>query len=341
MRSFAALDLGGDAVAPELAYVTAQYAALASFGRVAALLAELLPLSGARHASTVRNRTLRVGAQVVQPHTVETRDQPMAQGTGPVVVGNSPAAATEVFWQALAAAGVDADKPAALGGEPIATSFVESAVVESAMREIISWCMAKAQQMRWSRGTVQPFLDVRAAPVLNDTLEDAFRRRYPNSRPRTMTRPCQRRDHAPEICALFIGGGRDRPTLFSASVSVERCPQAVSSAHHRTYRRAGSGYRRGRERRSSAPPFCPAPARRPRIHKRGQPSGSGLWKATLAGRAQQRLGAGERAPRPALRPARLRRCRKAHACSGLQAGSPRNSESRLSSVVCAQAALSC
>jgi hypothetical protein len=31
--------------------------------------------------------------------------------------------------------------------------------------------------MRWSRTTVQPFLDVRAA-VLNDTLEDAFRRRY-------------------------------------------------------------------------------------------------------------------------------------------------------------------
>ena len=56
MRSFAALDLGGDAAAPELAYVTARYAALASFGRVAALLAELLPLSGARHASTVRNR---------------------------------------------------------------------------------------------------------------------------------------------------------------------------------------------------------------------------------------------------------------------------------------------
>ena len=33
--------------------------------------------------------------------------------------------------------------------------------------------------MRWNRATVQPFLDVRTA-VLNDTLEDAFRRRYPN-----------------------------------------------------------------------------------------------------------------------------------------------------------------
>jgi hypothetical protein len=60
-------------------------------------------------------------------------------------------------------------------GEPIATSFVESAV-----DEIISWRMAK--QMRWSRATVQPFLDVRTA-VLNDTLEEAFRRRHPGFRP--------------------------------------------------------------------------------------------------------------------------------------------------------------
>ncbi len=55
-------------------------------------------------------------------------------------------------------------------GEPIATSFVESAV-----DEIIAWRMNKAQQMRWNRTTVQPFLDVRTA-VLNDTLQDAFRR---------------------------------------------------------------------------------------------------------------------------------------------------------------------
>jgi hypothetical protein len=62
-------------------------------------------------------------------------------------------------------------------GEPIATSFVESAV-----GEIVAWRMSKAQQMRWSRATVQPFLDVRAA-VLNDTLEPAFRRRHPDFRP--------------------------------------------------------------------------------------------------------------------------------------------------------------
>jgi hypothetical protein len=62
-------------------------------------------------------------------------------------------------------------------GEPIATSFVESAV-----DEIISWRMAKAQQMRWSKATVPAFLDVRTA-VLNNTLEAAFRRRHLGFRP--------------------------------------------------------------------------------------------------------------------------------------------------------------
>ena len=62
-------------------------------------------------------------------------------------------------------------------GEPIATSFVESAV-----DEIIAWRMAKAQQMRWSKPSLQPFLDVRTA-VLNDTLEDAFSRRHHGFRP--------------------------------------------------------------------------------------------------------------------------------------------------------------
>ena len=75
-KSFAVLDLGKDAVSPELAYVTARYAALAPFGKVAALLSELLPLDGAQHASTVRNRTLRVGAAILQAHAVETPNQP-------------------------------------------------------------------------------------------------------------------------------------------------------------------------------------------------------------------------------------------------------------------------
>ncbi len=62
-------------------------------------------------------------------------------------------------------------------GEPVATSFVESAVDETT-----AWRMTKKQQTRWNRATVQPFLDVRTA-VLNSTFEDAFRRRRPGFRP--------------------------------------------------------------------------------------------------------------------------------------------------------------
>jgi hypothetical protein len=62
-------------------------------------------------------------------------------------------------------------------GEPISTAFVESAV-----NEIVAKRMTKKQQMRWNRTTVQSFLEVRTA-VLNDTLEDAFRHRFPGFRP--------------------------------------------------------------------------------------------------------------------------------------------------------------
>ena len=151
-KSIAVLDFGrGAAVAPELAYVTARYAALAPFGKVAALLSDLLPVSGTQHASTVRSWTLRVGTKVVQANTAETAKQPTPAATGgAVVVGldggyvrsrhraegrrfeliagkvihadgtqnrfaftrTGPAATTEVFRAALAAAGVGADTPA-------------------------------------------------------------------------------------------------------------------------------------------------------------------------------------------------------------------------------------
>jgi len=149
-KSFAALDLGKDAVAPELAYVTARYAALLPFGKVATLLSDLLPMGGAQNAGTVRNRTLRVGQDVVHQHLSETVKRPVVQAGGPVVVGldggyvrsrhrqderhfevvagkvihadgaqhrfafarNGQATASEAFGQALAAAGVGADTPA-------------------------------------------------------------------------------------------------------------------------------------------------------------------------------------------------------------------------------------
>ena len=145
-KSATILDCGGHAVAPELAYITARYAALAPFGKIAALLSELLPMSATQHASTVRNRTRRVGETIVQ----QRKSADTAKPVGPVVVGldggyvrnrhrgegrhfeviagkvtdaggvqhrfafvrNGPVAASDTFKQTLAAAGVGADTPA-------------------------------------------------------------------------------------------------------------------------------------------------------------------------------------------------------------------------------------
>ena len=59
------------AIAPELRYLTAKLAALMPFRAVAAVLNEVLPLSSTAHASTVRNRTLRVGRRL--QHTCQWR----------------------------------------------------------------------------------------------------------------------------------------------------------------------------------------------------------------------------------------------------------------------------
>jgi len=59
----------------------------------------------------------------------------------------------------------------------IATGFVESAV-----NEIVAKRMAKKQQMRWNRHTVQSFLDMRIH-VLNGTLENTFRHWHYGFRP--------------------------------------------------------------------------------------------------------------------------------------------------------------
>jgi hypothetical protein len=89
-KSFAAMELGNDAIAPERGYLAARYAALAPFGKVAVLLSELLPMGGAQYAGTVRNRTLRVDETVVQqPDTETAKPTAMSPATRvfPVVVG--------------------------------------------------------------------------------------------------------------------------------------------------------------------------------------------------------------------------------------------------------------
>jgi hypothetical protein len=67
--------------------VTAKFAALAPFGKVAALLSELLPISGAQNAGTVRNRTLRVGQNIVPLGPTKNVELSAAPADGPVVIG--------------------------------------------------------------------------------------------------------------------------------------------------------------------------------------------------------------------------------------------------------------
>jgi hypothetical protein len=55
-------------------------------------------------------------------------------------------------------------------GESIATSFVKSSV-----NEIVAWRMNKAQQMRWSKPMVQPFLDVQPHLALVAAVETVER----------------------------------------------------------------------------------------------------------------------------------------------------------------------
>jgi len=85
-RSFSALALEGG-IAPELAYVTAKFAALAPFGKVAAFLAELLPVGGAVNAGTVRNRTRRVGERIARLSPAGAPDPVIDAVTPAVVIG--------------------------------------------------------------------------------------------------------------------------------------------------------------------------------------------------------------------------------------------------------------
>jgi hypothetical protein len=73
-------------------------------------------------------------------------------------------------------------QPASYPIGPIPIDMIPQISGQSPVNEIVAKRMNKKQQMRWNRMTVQPFLDVRTA-MLNDTLEDAFRRRYRGFRP--------------------------------------------------------------------------------------------------------------------------------------------------------------
>jgi hypothetical protein len=136
-------------VAPELAYVTARYAALAPLEDCRPAVGAVADQWGAQRW-TVRNRTMRIGEAVVQPKVTTTAEPATARPAEPVVVGldggyvrsrhrqderhfeviagrvmslraASPASlsratvrrfASGAFKQALALAGVTADTPA-------------------------------------------------------------------------------------------------------------------------------------------------------------------------------------------------------------------------------------
>ena len=84
--TFSALTLDGG-LAPELAYVTARFAALAPFAKVAELLAELLPVGGAVNAGTVGNRTRRVGERMARLRPAGAPDPDIDAVTPAVVIG--------------------------------------------------------------------------------------------------------------------------------------------------------------------------------------------------------------------------------------------------------------
>ena len=118
-------------------------------------------------------------------------------------------------------------------GQPISTAFVEGTV-----NEIVAKRTSKAQQVRWSRVTAQPFLGVRAA-VLNDTLEDAFRRRHPGFRPAQGKR-------------VMAEAARSPPTTLDALAGV----RATWLASWQGARRSRSTRDR-RTRRRGAASSCP------------------------------------------------------------------------------------
>jgi hypothetical protein len=82
-RTFSSLFTNKNPITPELRYLTAKMAALLPFGKVADFLGELLPLPAQATASTVRNRTMKVGRRLQK--TAEVFAVPSSTAPGLVI----------------------------------------------------------------------------------------------------------------------------------------------------------------------------------------------------------------------------------------------------------------
>jgi hypothetical protein len=63
-RSYSTIFTNNHPITPELRYLNAKMAAFLPFGKAAEFLGELLPMSAKTTASTVRNRTMKVGKRL-------------------------------------------------------------------------------------------------------------------------------------------------------------------------------------------------------------------------------------------------------------------------------------
>ena len=141
---------------PELLYLETKWASLIPFAKVADLLREVLPVDAANH-ETVRQH-LRATAQRMEEELGEERQLRLFEGQ-------------PEDWERQPPPGERRRQ-----GETISTAFVESTI-----NQVVSRRFVKKQQMQWTLRGAHLRLQTRTK-VLNNELEEVFRRWYPRFR---------------------------------------------------------------------------------------------------------------------------------------------------------------
>jgi len=204
VKSVAALDLGKNAIVPELDYVTARYAALAPLGKVTAASPSCCRSTG-RGTPAPSAIERYAGAEIVQGHLCAAAQQPAAQALDLVIIGPdggyvpnrqwleerhfevgvgnvadahgaphrfvfariSQANAAEAFRQALAAAGVSVDTPAAVLCDSGAGLRQLQGAVLPGPTVVLDWGHVA---VRFERTLQVSLASVQAQPALNSPL---------------------------------------------------------------------------------------------------------------------------------------------------------------------------